>query len=204
VLETSTRRSRFSDKLVDLVTGRFTQHDFERWGRVWWWRLGEIAKKSGDIRAEIAPLLAGRPSDLAKEAALVDVPPVPEEVTYVAEHDFRMVHFGGYVMVVVPVDGEVDVHLVARIARERYGATLSLAYRSGEETLALCGDEVNSKRSLDYLAVAEHLVNKLEWVDARPDADHVARFRVRGLTRHPERLEELIGEIAMARSLLER
>ena len=40
--------------------------------------------------------------------------------------------------------------------------------------------------------------------DARPDADHVARFRVRGLTRHPERLEELIGEIAMARSLLER
>jgi hypothetical protein len=135
---------------------------------------------------------------------LVEVPPVPDEVTYVAEHDFRMVHFGGYVMVVVPVDGEVDVHLVARIARERYGATLSLAYRSGEETLAFCGDESNSKRSLDYLAVAEHLVDKLEWVDARPDADHVARFRVRGLARHPERLEELIGEIAMARSLLER
>ena len=31
VLEQSTRRSRFSDKLVDLATARFTQHDFERW-----------------------------------------------------------------------------------------------------------------------------------------------------------------------------
>ena len=37
VLATSTRRSRFSDKLVDLISGRFTQHDYERWGRLWWW-----------------------------------------------------------------------------------------------------------------------------------------------------------------------
>jgi len=204
VLETCTRRSRFSDKLVDLATGRFTQHDFERWGRLWWWRLGEIAKKSGDIRAEIASLLTGRPSDLTKEAARLQVPPPPEEVAYVAERDFRLVHFGGYVLVVVPVEGEADVHLVARIARERYDASLSLAYRVGEETLSFCGDEQSGKRTLDYLAVAAHLVDKLEWVDMRPDADHVARFRIRDLQRHPERLEELIGEIAMGRSLLER
>ncbi|MHA7837619.1 MAG: hypothetical protein ACX98W_09195, partial [bacterium] len=204
VLETCSRRSRFSDKLVDLATGRFTQHDFERWGRLWWWRLGEIARKSGDIRADVAPLLSGRPSDLAKEASRVEVPPPPAEVAYVAEHDFRLVHFGGHVMVVVPVEGSADVHLVARIARERYGASLSLAYRVGEETLTFCGDEVSGKRALDYLAVAEHLVEKLEWVDPRPDADHVARFRIRALGDHPERLEELIGEIAMGRSLLER
>ena len=95
VLETCTRRSRFSDKLVDLAAGRFTQHDFERWGRLWRWRLKEIAAKSGDIRADIADLLAGRPSDLAKAAARVEIPPVPAEVTWVSEHDFRLVHFGG-------------------------------------------------------------------------------------------------------------
>jgi len=204
VLETCSRRSRFSDKLVDLATGRFTRHDFERWGRLWWWRLGEIAKKAGDIRADVAPLLTGRPSDLTKEAARLEVPPPPEEVAHVAERDFRLVHFGGYVLVVVPVEGGADVHLVARIARERYDASLSLAYRVGEETLTFCGDEQGGRRTLDYLAVAAHLVDKLEWVDMRPDADHVARFRIRDLERHPERLEELIGEIAMGRSLLER
>jgi hypothetical protein len=204
VLETCSRRSRFSDKLVDLVTGRFTQHDFERWGRVWWWRTGEIAKKTGDIRADVAPILSGRPSDLTKEAALVDLPQAPAEVVYVAERDFRLVHFGGHVMVVVPVEAPLDLHLAARIARERYETTLSLAYREGGESLVLAGDEVSGKRALDYQAVVAHLVDKLEWVEARPNADHVARCRIRELAAHPERIEELIGEIAMGRSLLER
>jgi hypothetical protein len=204
VLETCTRRSRFSDKLVDLATARFTQHDFERWGRLWRWRAAEAAKKTGDIRGDIAPLMAGRPSDLAKEASSVELPPPPPEVAWVAERDFRLVHFGGHVMVVLEVDPEIDMHLAARIARERYGATLSLARRAGESTLVLAGDEVAGKRALDYLAVAEHLVNKHEWVEARPDADHVSRFHVRDLARHPERFEEVVGEIAMGRSLLER
>lgn len=204
VLETCSRRSRFSDKLVDLATGRFTQHDFERWGRLWRWRTGEIAEKAGDIRGDIAALLAGRPSDLAKEAALVDLPPAPDEVGWVAENDFRLVHFGGHAMVVLEVDAASDLHLAARVARERYGATLSLAHTIGEETFVFCGDEINGRRTLDYMAVAEHLTNKLAWVESRPDADHVARFLVRDLERHPERLEEIIGEIAMGRSLLER
>jgi hypothetical protein len=204
VLETCSRRSRFSDKLVDLATARFTQHDFERWGRLWRWRTAEIAGKTGDIRGDIAALLAGRPSDLAKEAALVELPPAPAEVAWVAENDFRLVHFGGHVMVILEVDASMDVHLCARIARERYAATLSLANVIGDETFIFGGDEINGKRSLDYLAVAEHLANKLEWVALRPDADHVSRFQVRDLERYPERLEEIIGEIAMGRSLLER
>ncbi len=204
VLETCSRRSRFSDKLVDLATGRFSQHDFERWGRLWRWRIGEIAAKSGDIRSDVAPLLAGRPSDLAKDAALVDVPPPPAEVAWVAERDFRLVHFGGHVMVVLEVDPEVDLHLCSRVARERYGATLSLARTRDAETFVFAGDETTGKRALDYLAIAEHLVEKLEWVEARGDADHVSRFRIRDLARHPERLEEVVSEIAMGRSLLER
>ncbi len=204
VLETCTRRSRFSDKLVDLATGRFSQHDFERWGRLWRARASEIAAKSGDIRADVAALLTGRPSDLAKEAALVAIPPPPPEVAWIAERDFRLVHFGGHVMVVLEVDPGIDLHLASRIARERYDASLSLARVAGEEVFVFAGDETTGKRSLDYMAIAEHLSNKLDWVDERPDADHVSRFRVRDLARHPERLEEIVAEIAMGRSLLER
>ncbi len=204
VLETCSRRSRFSDKLVDLATGRFTQHDFERWGRLWRWRAGEITTKSGDIRGDVAALLTGRPSDLAKEAALVEIPQAPPEVAWVAERDFRLVHFGGHAMVVLDVDPRFDIHLASRIARERYNATLSLSRTEGEEVFVFAGDETTGKRSLDYMAVADHLVEKLEWVESRADADHVSRFCVRDLGRHPDRLEEVIGEIAMGRSLLER
>lgn len=204
VLETCSRRSRFSDKLVDLATGRFTQHDFERWGRLWRHRLSEIAGKSGDIRGDVAALLSGRPSDLAKEAALVEIPPPPPEVAWVAERDFRLVHFGGHVMVVAEVDPELDLHLVSRILRERYIASLSLARTLGTDVFVFAGDETTGKRALDYMAIAEHLTEKLEWVEPRPDADHVSRFRIRDVERHPDRFEEVIGEIAMGRSLLER
>ncbi len=204
VLDTCTRRSRFSDKLVDLATGRFTQHDFERWGRLWRHRLSEIAKKTGDIRGDIAALLSGRPSDLAKEAAQVEMPPPPPEVAWVAERDFRLVHFGGHVLVVADVETGLDVHLASRVLRERYDASLSLARTTGDDVFVFAGDETTGKRALDYMAISEHLTNKLEWVEPRPDADHVARFRIRDVDRNPERFEEVVGEIAMGRSLLER
>lgn len=204
VLETCSRRSRFSDKLVDLATGRFTQHDFERWGRLWRHRLAEIATKRGDIRGDIAALLSGRPSDLAKEASLVDVPTPPPEVAWVAERDFRLIHFGGHALVLAEVEAGLDVHLVSRVLRERYKASLSLARAAGDDVFVFAGDETTGKRALDYMAIAEHLTDKLEWVEARPDADHVSRFRVRDVERQSERLEEVIGEIAMGRSLLER
>jgi len=204
VLATATRRSRFSDKLVDLATGRFTTHDYERWGRLWWHRLGEIAGRPGDCRAAVEPLLAGRPSDLAREAARVEQPPPPDELAYVSGRDFRLVHFSGYLLVVVPVVGDLDPHLTARVARERYGASLSLARREGEELLLFAGDELPGRRSLDFGALVEHLADKLDWVESYSDEDHVARFRVRSLAEHPERLDEVVGEIAMGRSILER
>jgi hypothetical protein len=51
--------------------------------------------------------------------------------------------------------------------------------------------------------MVEHLAAKLAWVDALSDADHVARFRIRELALHPERIDEVVGEIAMSRSVLE-
>ena len=132
VLAVRTRRSRFSDKLVDLVTGRFSLHDYERWGRLWWQRLGRSGVAPGDERAAVEPLLVGRPSDLAHEAARAAVAAPPPEVDFVAGRDFRLVHFGGYTLVVVPVPRELDLHLAARIARERYEAQLSLAASRGQ------------------------------------------------------------------------
>ena len=144
VLADRSRRSRFSDKLVELVTGRFSQHDYERWGRLWWHRLGEIARAVGEQRSAIDALLVGRPSDLAKEAAEVAAPPMPPEVSYVSERDFRLVHFDGYTLVVVPVPAELDLHLTARIARERYDAQVSLAHREAEDLVVLSGEETRA------------------------------------------------------------
>ncbi|MDH3212599.1 MAG: hypothetical protein OEM05_08950 [Myxococcales bacterium] len=209
VLAGQTRRSRFSDKLVELVTGRFSQHDFERWGRVWWQRLAEIVGRSGDRRSDVDPLLIGRPSDLAREAASVPTPPEPVEVAYVSHRDFRLVHFGGYTLVVVPTPAELDLHIAARVARERYGAELSLSLVAAEgggigaELVVLGGDEGRERRSLDLGRMVEHLVAKHTWIESLPNADHVARVRVRDLPSRAERLDDVIGEIAMGRSILE-
>jgi len=203
VLGGSTRRSRFSDKLVDLLTGRFTRHDYERWGRLWWWRLGQLGARPGERRAELDSLLGGRPSDLSREAARAPVPPPPVEVEWVASRDFRLVHFGGYALVRVEVPPGLDLHLAARVARERYGAQLSLGGTQGGEDFVLGADDTTSRRALDVGAMIEHLADKFAWVRALPDSDHVSRFRIGGAAAHPERVDEVVGEIAMGRSLLE-
>ena len=203
VLALRTRRSRFSDKLVELVTGRFTQHDYERWGGLWWHRLGELAARPGEHRNDLQPLLAGRPSDLAKEAAAAPEPPFPAEVDFVAGRDFRLVHFGGYVLVIVPVPPALDPQLTARVARERFAAPVSLAVTEGEELILLGADDARGRRGLNLGSMVAHLAAKHEWIEALRDEDHVARLRVRDLASRPERLEEVIGEVAMGRSILE-
>ena len=203
VLSICSRRSRFSDKFVDLIAGRFTEHDYERWGRMWWWKLGELAQRSGDRRADLEPLLAGRPSDLARETASQPVPPLPAELEFIARRDFPLVHFGPYSLTVVPTPPELDIYLCARIARERYRAELSLAFWEGDDLIVLGGDELGARRPLDLGALVDHLATKLEWIESLSDADHVARFRARGLGAEPTRLDEVVSEIAMGRSILE-
>jgi len=204
ILSVRIRRSRFSDKIVELATGRFSHHDYVRWGRLWWHRLGEIAKRTGDRRADVDPLLAGRPSDLAKAAAKFDAPPEPPEVEFVSGRDFRLVHFHGFTLVVVPVPVELDVHLAARIARERFDAQVSVARIERHDLVILGADEGRAKRGFDLTGMVEHLASKHEWVDDLPAEDFVARVRIRDLAARPERFDELISEIAMGRSILER
>ncbi len=203
VIVQRTRRSRFSDKLVELITGRFSQHDYERWGRYWWQRAREIAARSGDRRGDVEPLLAGRPSDLARDVARSPEPPLPPELSYVSGRDFRLVHFGGLTLVVIEVPADLDLHLCARIARERYQAHLSLAAAPHRELVVLGGDETRFKRGLDLGGVTAHLAAKHRWIEAFADDDHVARMRVHGLHREPGRLDELITEIGMGRSIVE-
>jgi len=203
VIAQRTRRSRFSDKLVELITGRFSQHDYERWGRYWWQRARDIAARPGDRRAEIEPLLAGRPSDLARDASRAAEPPLPPELPYVSSRDFRLVHFGGLVMVVLDVPPELDLHLCARIVRERYQAHLSLATSPHRELVLLGGDDTRFKRGLDLGGLTAHLAAKHRWIEALADDDQVARMRVHGLHRESVRLDELITEIAMGRSIVE-
>jgi hypothetical protein len=203
VLPRCSRRSRFSDKLVDLVGARFTEHDFQRWGRLWWWRLGEVASRPGEHKNELQPLLTGRPSELAASARKAETPPPPSEVAYVGGRDFRIVHFGGLSMVVVDLPPEHDRALAGRVARERYGAHLSFTRHQGDGLVILGAHDALTARPLDAVAMAEHLAEKHEWVIGLPMADHVARFRIEGLEAHPERLETVISEIGMGRSILE-
>jgi hypothetical protein len=197
------RRSRFSDKIVELATGRFSQHDYERWGRVWWQRLGELAEQSGERRADVEPLLIGRPSDLAREVAEVPTPPPPPEADFIAARDFRLVHFGGYRLVVVPTPPRFNLHLATRVARERYKAELSLGFTEGDEVIVLGGDDALARRNLDLLAMASHLVSKHDWIEALSATDYVARIRIPDFAANPDRLDDVIGEVAMGRSILE-
>ena len=103
----------------------------------------------------------------------------------------------------VPLPPEQDLHLAARVVRDRYRAPLSLAWTEGSDRFVLASDEGTTRRVLDLGSMVEHLAAKFEWVDALPDPDHVARFRIRDATARPERIDEVVAEIAMGRSILE-
>ena len=77
-------------------------------------------------------------------------------------------HFGGYSLVRVEVPPELDLHLAARIARERYGAALSVARTEGGEHFTLGSDEGASRRAFDLGAMVDHLAEK-RFREARPD-----------------------------------
>jgi hypothetical protein len=95
------------------------------------------------------------------------------------------------------------VNLALRIARERFGALLGLGRHEGESTFVLAAEDNAGRRPVDVAGMAEHLGEKFSWVEALPDDDHVARIHVKGLANDPGRLEALIAEIGMGRSILE-
>lgn len=201
VVDHCKRRNRFSERLVDLVSGRFTRYDFERWGFTWWSRLGELAQRSGEMQAELELLLRGRTSDLANQAARAPKPARPEELDWAADCRVGLMHFGALALVSVELPTHLDLQLAVRALRERSGAALSLARYQGSELFMLGSAETGARRSLNLQTMAEHLEQKFLFVEALPAEDSVTCIRIRGLSE--ERLAEVIAEIGMSRSLLE-
>jgi hypothetical protein len=195
VASVAERRSRFTDKLVELSAQRLSENDMQRWGNRVVALVRQIARSSGDRRHEIQAVLNGKPSELP------DAPDVfAAEAQWIESHDPRLVYFGEYPMVVVRVPGPLDAGEIARRLRLRTGARLSLASREGDPIVLFgCNEE---KRHLNALALVERLEGRLPWAHVRPGGDRIGRLEIDDLDGHPERLESVVGEIVRNKSVL--
>ncbi len=195
VASVAERRSRFTDKLVELSAQRLSENDMQRWGNRVVALVRKIARSSGDRRHEIQAVLNGKPSELP------DAPDVfAAEAEWIESHDPRLVYFGEYPMVVVRVPAPLDAGEIARRLRLRTGARLSLASREGDPIVLLgCNEE---KRHLNALALVERLEGRLSFAHARPGGDRIGRLEIEDLDAHPERFESVVGEIVRNKSVL--
>ena len=195
VTEVTERRSRFTDKLVDLSARRLSETDMQKWGNRVIALIKRMAQAPGEHRAEIMPVLSGKPTDL---------PSAPDvylaETSWVEENDPRIVHFGEYQLAVARVPSNLDAGEVGRRLRLRTGARLSLATREGDDIVVLsCNDE---KRPLNVAGLLDAVGGQQPWVTPKSGGDRIGRARIEGLPEHPERMEALIGEIVRHRSVL--
>ena len=195
ILRTAERRSRFTDKLVELSARRLAEGDMEKWGYRVMGLVDKMATKPGEYRNEISPLLSGKPGDLPSSDSVYR-----EEAEWVKENDPRIVHFGEYQLAVVRVPNGLDAGEVGRRVRMSTGARLSLSSREGEDLLLIgCNEE---KRPINVLGLADHVGARVSWAETKPGGDRVGRIRVAELDSHPDRIETLIGEIVRNRSIL--
>ena len=195
ITQVTERRSRFTDKLVDLSARRLSEGDMQKWGYRVMQLIQRMAQNPGEHRAEIVSVLAGKPTDLP---SAVDV--YGAETRWVEEHDPRIVHFGEYQLAVCQVPRHLDAGEVGRRVRLRTGARLSLAAREGDDLVLLsCNDE---KRPLNVMSLLDAVGSELSFVRPKTGGDRVGRARVDELDQRPERIEELIGGIVRHRSML--
>jgi hypothetical protein len=195
VMEVAERRSRFTDKLVDLLARRLSENDMDKWGYRAVALIDRMRARSGDYRNDISPILSGKPAELPEAEGTYAA-----EADWLEEHDPRLVHFGEYQMAVLEVPDALDAGEVARRARIKTGARLSLAVRSGDTTVILaCNDE---KRHINVMGLVDALASRHEWMHSTPGGDRVGRLRVEDRGEHPERMETLIGDIVRQKSIL--
>lgn len=195
ILRICERRSRFTDKLVELAGRRLSEVDMEKWGYRLIGLIDRMVASPGEYRSEISPVLSGKPGELPKVDAVYT-----EEAGWLEQHDPRIVHFGEYQMAVVRVPGNLDAGEVGRRARLTTGARLSLASREGEDLLMIgCNEE---KRPVNVVGLADQVGDRIPWAHVKPGGDRVGRIVVDDLESHPERVDSLISEIARNRSVL--
>ncbi len=195
VVSVAERRSRFTDKLVELSAQRLSENDMQRWGNRVVALVRRLARTRGDRRNDVQALLNGKPADLPDASDVYSA-----EQEWIDSHDPRLIYFGDYPMVVVQVPGELDAGEVARRLRQRTGARLSLASREGDPIVVLgCNEE---RRHINALGLVERLGARLAWAHPRPGGDRMGRIQIDDLDVHPERFEGLIGEIVRNKSVL--
>ncbi len=195
ILQIAERRSRFTDKLVELSGRRLSENDMEKWGYRLVGLIEKMVQKPGEYRADISALLSGKPTDLPRAESVY-----ANEATWVEENDPRIVHFGGYQLAVVRVPKHLDAGEVGRRVRLSTGSRLSLASREGEGLLLLgCNEE---RHPVNVVVLADQVGSGVSWAHAKPGADRVGRIEVDDLEGHPERLDAVIGEIVRNRSIL--
>ena len=195
IMGVSERRSRFTDKLVDLSGRRLSEHDMQKWGYRLVGLLRRLTQRGGECRAEIQPILAGKPTELPEAPDVY-----ASEEAWIEAHDPRIVHFGEYQMAVLQVPEDLDSGEVGRRVRLRAGTRLSLASRTSDPVVVLgCNEE---KRHINVLGMVGHLDSHVAWAHAKPGGDRAGRFEVDELSTHPERIEALIGEIVRNKSIL--
>ncbi|MCE2392120.1 MAG: hypothetical protein J4G09_11650 [Proteobacteria bacterium] len=195
VNQVTERRSRFTDKLIDLSGSRLQDSDMEKWG----YRLIELvrrlAESSGDQRPQIGPVLSGKPAELPSAGSIFE-----NEADWVERNDPRMVHFGDHELALFEVPAALDAGEVARRFRGRTGARLSLGSRAGDDLILLgCNDE---KRPLNVTGMAEAVDACLSWTHALPGGDRLGRLRIEDRADHPDRIQRVVREIVRQRSVL--
>jgi hypothetical protein len=195
VMEISERRSRFTDKLIDLSGRRLGQGDMEKWGFRLAGLLEHAARTPGDHRAAIVPILAGKPAELPELEGVYAA-----EQAWIDSQDPRLVYFGEYQMIVVHVPENLDAGEVARRLRVKTGARLSMATRAGDDLIQIaCSEE---KRHVNVVGVAEQLGGRIPWAESRPAGDRTGRLQIQDLARHPERAEIVLSEVVRHKSVL--
>jgi len=195
VMEIAERRSRFTDKLLDFSGRRLSEADMGKWGYNLVGLIRRMCATPGDYRADLQPILAGRPADL---------PPVEDvyaaENEWLSSHEPRLVCFGEYQMAVSHVPESLDTGEMGRRLRHATGARISLVSREGDSVVLIGYNE--EKRHINVLSLLEQLDGKIPWLHARPVGDRAGRVEVDDLAQHPERIDALIGEIVRHKSVL--
>ncbi len=165
----------------------------------WGYKLAGLTKSlaanPGEHRADIVPVLSGKPAEIVEAEAVYQA-----EEEWVEENDPRIVHFGEYEMAVARVPSQLDPGEIGRKLRNMTGARLSLSAREGDELLVLgCNDE---KRPMNVTGLVEQMSSALPWAAPKSGGDRIGRVQIEDFDAHPERMEAVIGEIVRNRSML--
>jgi len=103
-------------------------------------------------------------------------------------------------MAVLHAPEHLDAGDLSRRLRQATGARLSFASREGDDLVQVGYNE--ERRHINVMGLMDQLDSRMPWLHSRPSGDRVGRLEIEDLPHHPERIEEVIGEIVRNKSIL--